>query len=349
MPSLHVPMNYNILERSSGGWIPMSQCISSVGGVLYAWNGIDNYVAITITRVLPSFGGQNVKMKDVLLLDSVTLLCGGKDIESVNACYIWSLPKPESGFLNGRQHIISCTCKDHRLSAIKDFAKTKDDKKSKRKMYVIKRKRFENMLSMLTNDAYDNFDDIPYHPIGKSLIGVYNDDFPVPQRSFNKLCEKFTDTNSRIHLKHYVETCLLLKGQRVKKCKTKNEHIEISDDSIPLKVWRKLRRAVCLCGIGNTYSMKVRQTSHKNRTKRLVRLRLQPPSMSSTCQHPAMIHEYTVKENVFVDTVKATESEIKLDTNSWVELSWDSIDTPIVIEGIQIWANRQNNMSTCIE
>ena len=336
-------MNYNILEMSSGGWIPISQCLSATGGVSYAWNGVDRYVAITISRDLPSVSGQQMKRKDVLLLDSVTLLCSGKDTESVNACYIWSLPKFESVYSNSRHHNISCTCKDHRLSAIKDFAKVKEDKKSKRKMYVLKRKRFENMLTVLTNDAYDNFDDIPYHPIGKSLIGVYNDDFPIPRRSFNKLCERFTDTNSRIHLRAYVETCLLVKSQRVKKCKTKNEHIEIADDSIPVSVWRKLRRAVCLCCIGNTYSMKVRQTSHKNRTRRRVRLRLQPPSLLTSCQIPAMVHGYKVKENVFVDTVKATESDIKLDANSWVELSWDSIETPIVIEGIQIWPSRQNN------
>lgn len=344
MPSLLVPTNYHILEKSSGGWIPMSKCLATAGCISYAWSGQGQFVPITVVPMKTEHENelkeQNMKL---LLFDSVTLLGAGEDTDTVKACYTWQLPFDKTEEKKNKYSLhTQCTCKDHRIAAIKDIARRHVDVKSKRVEFIFHKKRFDQILALFSNETKEN---LPCHPIGKASVGIFEDDLPVSNCSFNKLCERCFDACGKTHMRHYVETCLLLKGNPIKKSRTKHAHIEITDEHLPVKTWRKLRRAISVCGLKSVYSLKVRNISLGKRNRRRMRVRFQnPSSISVSCcssSLPSLLsgpkYSTNVKENVFVENIKSITSNVTLQSKTWVKIQWKDKHQPIVIEGIQIW------------
>lgn len=304
MPSLLVPQCYHVLDKDHGGWLELSKMTKGSG---QCWTG-DKFCHVNVRKV---------KTEDtrLLLLDAVTLFGEGEGTGCLNVCYIWQPPP-----LLSDQPSYSPTCflRDHEVLAFRDFARKKRDINSVRDYFILPRNRC------------DHFSFIPrslFKHVGHSRV-IYDDDLPCQEQ---KLCEKCMDRCGQLHLRHYVDVAIGMKGHNRPATRGKSNHIEIVDAHLPMSSWRRLRRTVSVCGMTNMYSFKVREIhpSHGLR-KRRVRLRFSSKDLKSM-----------IKENLpHVDTITSVSNKTKV-TITWSEITWDENDSEtMIVEGIQIWPKK---------
>ena len=309
MPSILVPGSYKILERNHGGWIEVSSCVDKN---VECWMG-ETFCQVTCKKVL-----QEGSM--LLLLDAVTLLGAGQGTETIDVCYKWKSP-PDTKQVSQTLAAPTCFIRDHEILALKDFAREKRDPTSCRDYFILPQNRSQH---------FKFIHQIPYKLHGKSLW-IYKDDLPY----VDNICEKGMTRDGKLHLHHYMDMALALKGNIRQRTQHKTDHIEMVSSHLPLYSWRRLRRAVSLSGLTNLYSFKVMEISPSGeKKKRRARLRFLE---TSSCDG--------VKEKLpHTDTIQAVKYNGK-EPMSWIEIVWNEEESKtIIVEGIQIWPAKSTHI-----
>lgn len=305
MPSLLIPSSYKILEKNHGGWIEVSKFVNRNAE---CWTG-EKYCRMSFKKT-----AQEGSM--LLLLDAVTLLAAGQCTESIRVCYKWK--SPSVGKQVSKPVGPTCFIRDHEILAVQDFARKKTDQTNNREYFLLAKKHCPH---------FKYIHQIPYKLRGKSIL-IYKDDLPY----VDNICEKGTTRDGQLHLHHYMDMALTLKGYRRQRTKHKADHLEIVSSHLPLCSWRRLRRAISLCGIPNSYSFKVTEICPSGeKKKRRARLRFQ----NGSCK--------TVKEKLaHTETIQAVKCN-GTESMTWIEMEWNEQDSnTVVVEGIQIWPAKKS-------
>lgn len=308
MPSIFVPSSYKILEKKRNGWVEVSKLAN---GYAECWTG-KTFCQVSLTKTVN-------QDRMLLLLDAVTLLAAGDNTETINVCYKWQSPPVVEQFTNP-----TCFVRDHEILALKDFATRKKDQRNQREYFTVPQDRFKT-FTYLTK--------IPNKLRGKSVV-IYDDDLPDVENA----CERGTETDGQLHLHHYMDIALALKGNRRQQTKHKADHTEIVSSYIPISSWRRLRRAVSLCGVTNSYSFKVRELCPFTGKKRR-RARLRFVNEETLCM--------TVKEKLaHTDTIQAVRYKEEKLPVTWIEIEWNEEKSKtIIIEGVQIWSANSTHIN----
>lgn len=309
MPSILVPSSYKILDKKYGGWIEVSKIAN---GNAECWTG-EIFCQVSCTKTA-------TEENKFLLLDAVTLLGAGNHTERIEVCYKWPTPS----LMKQKNHEQSPTCfiRDHEILALKDFSKRKMNPKNNREYFIIPQTHC-HQLNFLNQ--------IPYKLQGKSIV-IYNDDLPY----VDNVCEKGMDPDGQLHLHRYMDMALSLKGNLRQRKQNKAEHIEIASSHLPLSSWRRLRRAISLSGLTNSYSFKVNEIcGREKKKKRRVRLRF----LDASCEG--------VKEKLpHTEIIQAVKYNGK-ERMSWIELEWKEEESKaIIIEGIQLWPSKVTHIDS---
>ena len=303
MPSILVPSSYKILEKNHCGWVEVSKLGD---GYAECWTG-ETFCQVSLRKTVK-------EDSMLLLLDAVTLLAAGENTEKINVCYKWQSPPVQEA---NKKATSTCFLRDHEILAFKDFAQQKINQSNKREYFIMPQSHC---------NTFSFIHEIPYRLHGKSIV-IYKDDLPYVRNN----CERGMERDGQLHLHHYMDMALALKGNKRHKTKDKADYIEIFSSHLPISSWRRLRRAVSLCGQTNSYSFKVREicpSGEKKKKKRRVRLRF--VEQDTSC--------LTVKEKLpHTDTIHAVKYHDKIPM-TWIEIEWNEEESKtIIIEGIQIW------------
>ena len=306
MPSLYVPPFYRVLDRKHGGWTKVSDL---VGKYSECWSG-DAFCPVRAKKIVTDCS--------VLLVDAVTILGAAEKTESVVVSYKWPAPPVKTFPPSSSSCTPTCFLRDHEVLAFKDFATKKKDMRNGRDYYIVPIKRC-HALTFIKSALHK--------VVGKSLV-IYEDDI----KSSTDVCENGMTRCGQLHMQHYVDVALSLKGNLLRATKWKREHTEIVDSHLPMASWRRLRRALAVCGVTNNYSFKVRRIcTLRGVTKRRVRLLLSAPDF---CRN--------VKEKLpHVERISAVKSkQNRQKPITWIELFWkeeDEYSETMIVEGVRLW------------
>ena len=310
MPSILVPSSYKILEKNRNGWVEVSKLAN---GFAECWTG-QTFCRVSLRKTVE----EDTSL--FLLLDSVTLLAAGDKTETINVCYKWQPPPVVEKFTNP-----ACFIRDHEILALKDFATRKKDKRNQREYFTVPQDRFA---------TFTHLKNIPNRLRGKSVV-IYEDDLPDVENA----CERGIETDGQLHLRHYMEIALALKGNRRQQTKNKADHTEMFASYIPISSWRRLRRAVSLCGVTNSYSFKVREICPFTGKKRR-RVRLRFVNDEETC----MTVKGKLAQTYTIQAVRYKEEKLPV---TWIEIEWNEEESKtIIIEAIQIWAANSTHINS---
>ena len=287
-----------------------------VGKYSECWSG-DAFCPVTAKKIVIDCS--------VLLVDAVTILGAGEKTESVMVSYKWAAPPVKtypscSSSSSSSSTTPTCFMRDHEVLAFKDFATKKKDMRNGRDYYIVPIKRCHTLTFVKST---------LHKEVGKSLV-IYEDDI----KCSTDVCENGMTRCGQLHMQHYVDVALSLKGNLQRATKWKREHMEIVDAHLPMASWRRLRRALAVCGVTNNYSFKVRRISTLGGvTKRRVRLLLSAPDF---CR--------TVKEKLpHVERICAVKSkQNRQKPITWIELFWkeeeeDEYSETMIVEGVRLW------------